>query len=263
MVALADVPLAQAPPPPPPVAADEGRPPPGLLPIEDGRAGWADVPVAEDTLAQREAPAHVLSRYREDPDFTYDRPRAERPSLWSRLWDWVLRTLLDPIFEGATTQAGQWILIFLFLLLLGWGVTRLLRADVGPLFARRDLDGAAGPLLDVDDIAEVDLRIPLADALRDGRFRDAVRFRYLLALQSLDARGALRWSRHKTNREYVREVRESEGSEVANAFAEVTRIFDFVWYGERPVDRARFDRLGPLFDRLGAATEADPQPADA
>ena len=145
--------------------------------------------------------------------------------------------------------------------LLGWGVTRLLRADVGPLFGRKDeaVEAASGELLDVDDISTVDLGSMLARALEDGRLRDAVRFRYLLALQALDGAGAIAWRRDKTNRDYVREARAASG-DLARPFADVTRAFDYVWYGERPVDRARFDRLGDRFDRLDAALrEARPR----
>lgn len=247
-------PAPPAPPPPPPPS--RGHDAPDFGPFFPDSAPEADdlTPLATDSLAPRESPAETLARYRADPDFQYDRPRSERPSLLQRFLDWLGRTFFAPLFAGLATDGGRYLLIALLVVLLGWAVTRLLRADMGPLFARRDVDAAtAGPLLDVEEIAEVDLDALLEEALGRNDFREAVRFRYLLALQTLDLHGAIRWSRHKTNREYVREAREAGGPALADPFADTTRVFDWVWYGERPVDRDRYARLGPLFERLDTA----------
>ena len=236
------------PPPPPPVEGAEWM----ELPTHQGRAPWDDVPLATDTLQPRAIPEEALARYLADSDFQYDRPRAEQPSLFSRFMGWLWSTIFEPLFTGAATAGGRSLLMFAAIVLFGWIVTRLLRADVGPMFSRRDVARAsASPLLDVEDIAEVDVAQLLADALAREDFRDAVRFRYVLALQRLDTRGAIRWERHKTNREYVREARAWDG--LAEPFGEATRLFDFVWYGERPVDRDRYAALTPVFDRLDAA----------
>ncbi|MEM6327357.1 MAG: DUF4129 domain-containing protein [Bacteroidota bacterium] len=252
------------PPPPPPTipprwSKDPSVSPPLPPPID--LSDWRDVPMPADTLTPREAPADLLARYRADPDFAYDRPEAEGPSLWDQLLRWLNRTFFTPIARGVTSQGGLYVLIAVAIALLGWGVTRLLQADSGPLFTRRDVDrSTAGPLLDVEEISEVDLSSLLTEAVTTGDFREAVRYRYLLALQSLDARDAIRWERHKTNREYVLEARTAGGPDLATPFADTTRVFDWVWYGERPVDRARYDRLGPLFDRLDAALTTRTRP---
>ena len=254
LVLLAAASAAAQEPPPPAAPPPEPAEPIEIveIPAAPGATDWDDVPLATDTLQPRAVPQDALARYAADPDFQYDRPRAERPSLLSRIMDWLWRTLFQPILSGAGSEGGQMVLIVAAVLFFGWIVTRLLRADSGTMLARRDVArGAAGPLLDVEDIAEVNVEQLLADALEREDFREAVRFRYVLALQRLDARGAIRWRRHKTNREYVREARAWEG--VAQPFAEATRLFDFVWYGERPVDHARYATLAPVLDRLDAA----------
>ena len=221
--------------------------------------------VPDDTLAARTAPAATLARYRADPAFQYDRPEADRPSLWTLFLRWLKRTVWDPIFENTTAGFRDTVLLLLAALALGWAITRLLRADVGGLFGRRQRadDESVGPLLAVEDIAAVDLGALLARAEADGRWRDAVRFRYLLALQRLAAGGAIAWRIDKTNRDYLAEIRHADGrsgsAPVAPPFARATRVFDYVWYGERALDGATYARLGPTFDRLDDALAPGPR----
>ena len=231
---------AQAPPPP---AAPPPPPPPEV-------ANPFDVPdptpLATDTLRPRPAPPTVEA-YRADPDFQYDRPQAKGPSVWALLWDWVRRTLFEPIRRHTTVSFWEAVLVVVAVGALGWVVSRLVGAGGAGVFAGRRHAGAA-PLLDVEDIAEVDLGARLAAALAGGDLREAVRVRYLLVLQALDAAGAVAWRRDKTNRQYVGEVAASRADLVA-PFRSVTRAFDAVWYGERPVPAALYAELAPLFDR--------------
>lgn len=240
--------------------AQDGPPPPAPPPAPVDEA-WADLGVGEvidpstlarDTLRALAEPDSVLGAYRADPAFQYDSPEAAGPSLWERFWAWVARTFILPVFDNTTASFRQWVLVLLGVVALAWVVTRLLRAEGSGLFGRADRARAeAGPLLDVEDIARADVRSLLDGALVEGDFREAVRYRYLLVLQALDAAGALAWRRDKTNREYLAEVRDHDAAR-ARPFAQATRVFEYVWYGERAVDAARFEALTPLFDGVEA-----------
>ncbi|MEM0963810.1 MAG: DUF4129 domain-containing protein [Bacteroidota bacterium] len=214
-------------------------------------ADSAEVPLATDRITPRDAP-DAIDRYRVDPDFQYADPEAEGASLWDQFWDWVARTFWSPIMESTTADGRQLVIVLLAVLGLGWAVARLLRTGgVGGVFARSEAAPAVG-LLDVEDIAEVDLGSRLREALGVGDYREAVRVRYLSVLQALDETGALAWRQDKTNRQYVAEVAQG-APPLAGPFRQATRVFDAVWYGERPVSESRYHRLTPLFD---AATPA-------
>lgn len=227
-------------------------------------AGAHAQPLPLDTLGARPVPQSVLDAYRADPDYQYDRPDAEGPSLAALAWRWVQRTLLTPLARASQTDAGTWALVALAVAALAWAAARVVRADGGGVFERRHSRAPAiGPLMDVDNLGTVDLAPLLAAALARGHLREAVRYRYLLLLQRLDAAGALAWRRDKTNRDYAHEVGQHASATMADAFADVTRSFDYVWYGERPVDKARYARLDPLWrraERLAEALVARPMP---
>lgn len=206
----------------------------------------ADLPRSADTLRARAVPP-VVDRYRADPDFQYDTPEARGPSLWDRFLRWLAETFLGPIAENTTWGFWQIVLVLIAVGALGWVIARLVSAEGGGVFNRRTASGSA-PLLDVEDIAEVDLGARLGDALDRGDLRQAVRLRYLLVLQALDGAGVLTWRRDKTNRQYVTEVGATR-ADLASPFRAVTRAFDAVWYGERPVSPSLYGRLETLFDQ--------------
>lgn len=196
-----------------------------------------------DSLAARPLPRAVLDAYRADPDFRYEDPAAEGPSLLALLWQWVVREVLEPLWRASQTEGGEWVLGTLAVVGLAWVLARVLRAGPGGVFAR---GGArADVLLDAEVLAAVDLDARLADALAAGHHREAVRWRFLRLLQRLDGAGRLAWRRDKTNLDYVREVREA-------TFAEAVRVFDHVWYGERAVDARRYARLDAVLARAEA-----------
>ncbi len=197
-----------------------------------------------DTLAARPVPTAVLDAYRADPDFRYDHPAAEGPSLLQLFWSWLSREVLQPLADASTTEGGTWVLGALAVVGLAWVLARVLRAGPGGVFSR-DPARAGADLLDADAIAAVDLDARLAEALAGGRHREAVRWRFLRLLQRLDGAGRIAWRRDKTNLDYVREV-------AAAPFADAVRVFDHVWYGERPVDARRYARLDAVLARAEA-----------
>ena len=265
-VLLAAAPVRSQDAPPPEVAAvDTARADAyddPLAPAEDDETAEppsSGVPLDTARVAARPVPQAALDRLRADPAYHYDRRAGERgPSLLERLWDWFVRTYLRPAGEAAFSRPGRDAFVLLALLglvalvlwLVGWS---------GGVFARGDraaADAPGGPLLDAERIEDVDLAGLLSRARAAGRFRDATRYRYLLGLQRLAADGLLAWAPHKTDGEYLRDLRRHDRPALTAAFADAARAFAWVWYGEAPLDAARFARVEALLDRLDGARPA-------
>jgi hypothetical protein len=169
----------------------------------------------------------------------------------------VSRTFFEPLDRHTSPLFWRIFWPVVAALVLAWALVRAFRAGGAGLFARR-ADGPGGEgalLLDADDIAAVDLDALLRAALAERRHRDAVRLLYLLALQALAAGGLVDWQKDKTNRDYLREVRRTAGG-LVRPFDEVTRLFEWVWYGEAAVDDARFAAVRARFDRFSEALDA-------
>ena len=91
---------------------------------------------------------------------------------------------------------------------------------------------------------------PFDEAARyaaQGDARTALRFLYVAALGTLDRRGLIDYEPSKTNWQYLRNLPESD---VREAFAMFTRIFDHTWYGHAPATQADYEQCRSLCDRI-------------
>lgn len=84
----------------------------------------------------------------------------------------------------------------------------------------------------------------LRNAIRSGNYRLAVRYLYLQVLTKLAERKIIEINSNKTNYEYVNEIRKHK---FANEFASLTLQYEYVWYGEYPVDEKLFAQIQGSF----------------
>ena len=84
----------------------------------------------------------------------------------------------------------------------------------------------------------------LRNAIRSGNYRLAVRYLYLQLLTRLSDKRYIEINKNKTNYEYVTELRKHS---FANEFASLTLKYEYVWYGEYPVDQKLFEQLQSNF----------------
>jgi hypothetical protein len=87
----------------------------------------------------------------------------------------------------------------------------------------------------------------LRQAIKNGNYRLAVRYLYLQTLLRLAERKIIEINTNKTNYEYVSEVRKHK---FANEFASLTLKYEYVWYGEYPVDEKLFELLQSSFTQF-------------
>lgn len=95
------------------------------------------------------------------------------------------------------------------------------------------------------DTAELDPLI--RQAIADKNYTLAVRLYYLAILKELHIKGDIAWKKDKTNRTYLREMRENPFFE---PFRNATSIFERVWYGSQSVDERNFTMMQPDFQNL-------------
>ncbi|RKH52609.1 DUF4129 domain-containing protein [Corallococcus aberystwythensis] len=161
-----------------------------------------------------------------------------------------------PLSGGAAANVLVVALVALTLAVLGVVVVSVLRRkreNSGPALEVRTLDAAA--LADKPDHA---LSRPpegwahLADALAaKGEYREAVRNLYLALLSRLHRDGAIHYDETLSNWDYLRAFRGRP--EVKAPFRELTRRFDFAWYGNLPVGAAGYTEFRALTAPLLAA----------
>lgn len=235
-------------------------------------AAVAAAPVPQDPYAH-------LEQVMQDPLFQRWQRRIERPeasSDWSRrleMYTENVRAQTEAFFEwlfaslwggGGTGRPGGgwggagallkwigWALAALVVLLIVLVVVKLVReARAAPSRAtltREQLRAAldAGEALAADSDAWVEEAQRLAD---EQDLRRAYRAMYLALLAGLHRARRIDFRRSRTNWVYVDHYRGADDER--QSFADLTRRFDDVWYGQRPPARESFGGVREQVDAL-------------
>ena len=129
--------------------------------------------------------------------------------------------------------------------LFGYLVYRLFLSNSS--FLSRNRKNIASDIAVVEEENASDPDSLLRNAIRNGNYRLAVRYLYLQALQRLSEKKFIEINSNKTNYEYVTEVRRHK---FANEFASLTLQYEYVWYGEYPVDERLFEQIQGSFTQF-------------
>ena len=207
---------------------------------------WATV--GDDTVAVRAVRYDhaAIAALQANPDHDYDRSLHVENLLWDRLMRW-LQEMLRKVFGS---KAGSlvfsnlhWaVLIIAVILLLLFLRKRLFHSVFTPEA------GTPRQVMAIEeDIEKLDLDRLLAKAEGEGHWRTALRYQYLKVLRRLIDEGRIEWQPRYTDREYLRQLKDP--AERAS-FSEISFLFKWAWYGNAPMDEARYRKLSPAFVEL-------------
>lgn len=88
-------------------------------------------------------------------------------------------------------------------------------------------------------------------AAKKKNYRLATRYIYLKSLKHLSKKEIIKWNYDKTNSEYLNEINNQTTKAL---FKEASYIYDYVWYGDFPIDEVDFNQNQQLFNQLNQAS---------
>jgi hypothetical protein len=193
-----------------------------------------------------------VEEYQTKREFRYDET-VQISSWWEEFKSWLYQLwfkFLELLFgamdssgvSGFISQLAPYLLLLFFMGVMVW-IALKFGAGSNPGNEIR----VAGLTNDELLLQRRDLHALAAEALSRQDYRLAVRYRYLEALQLLMHRKLIDWKSFKTNRDYLLEL---QGNVLQAPFSEVTRIYNFVWYGHFELDEATFVDLESSFHRI-------------
>ncbi|MAX71004.1 MAG: hypothetical protein CL868_00100 [Cytophagaceae bacterium] len=122
----------------------------------------------------------------------------------------------------------------------------LLQNPVSSVFKTEDKDIEGFSYVE-EDIKQVDFDKLIKKALKENNYRLATRYMYLKSLKVLANKKIIEWHYEKTNSDYLNEIKNSD---TKNLFKRVSYIYDYVWYGEFPIDETKFIKNKEDFNAL-------------
>ena len=209
----------------------------------------------DDTTIQKQLITEEdLKAYKTDDDFNYTEVVAEE-SFLDKAYRWlqnILRKFWESIF-GVGTATGFLYFIFRVLpyLLLGFLLFLLIRfflkVNSNNLITKAKEKGSILFTEEEQIIKNEDIPALIEEAVKQKNYRLAIRYYYLLSLKNLTEDESILWQPQKTNEDYIKEI---EKDHLKVGFKKITKIYDYVWYGEFNVDALKFEALRLPFENL-------------
>jgi hypothetical protein len=196
-------------------------------------------------LRQPPAAAARLDELRRQRAFDYreaapvnDAPSSAWDRFWSSFFRW-LRRQFSWLDKYSYDGFWRWLIYGLLAAAVVFVVLKLLEVDLTRAFGRAPRRAALDYETLSEDIHDVDFPSQLRDAEAAGNLRLATRLGYLALLKQLSDGSLIEWQPNKTNQTYLRELA-CQRPALRPAFAELTRQFEYVWYGELPLTPAQY-----------------------
>ncbi len=175
----------------------------------------------------------LLEKYKNDPEFDYDGGPEESEDWITKIKNWInqqlaiLRssttysTLLDYLYYGLMIAA-------LILIIRG-----LIKADRRGLLFGKINSNEIKMIESEEDISQINFDDLIAAAAERKDYKLAVRYLFLKSLKLLSEKELIELRNNKTNHQYLSEIKNNR---ISNAFQIATSRFEWIWYGDFPVD---------------------------
>ena len=176
---------------------------------------------------------NLLDKYKNDPEFDYDGGPKEAEDWISKIRNWInqqlaiLRssktysTLLDYLYYGLMIAA-------LILIIRG-----LIKADRRGLLFGKINSNEIKMIESEEDISQFNFDELITAAAERKDYKLAVRYLFLKSLKLLSEKELIELRNNKTNHQYLSEIKNHR---ISSAFQIATSRFEWIWYGDFPVD---------------------------
>ncbi|MGN6395494.1 MAG: DUF4129 domain-containing protein [Mucilaginibacter sp.] len=190
----------------------------------------------------------AINKYRTDEDFNYNGPGTGKPTLWKIFWDWVWDHITR-LFRGIPYGGKilEYLLIGGSVAFLAYVIFKSLGLDPIRLWRGEAAKVAVPYSESLEDIHGIDFDAEVEKALTQHNYRLAVRLLYLKCLKQLSDKKLIQWEIDKTNTAYLYELKNGEQR---RAFSLLTNRFEYVWYGNFPINQQAFADIDLLFQNF-------------
>lgn len=170
-----------------------------------------------------------------DKDFDYSMPNEpEKARDLSKWYAFVQKVILF-----FTNGFGKIILLLLLAIVIIAVVFKIVQLNGHVLFAKSDKKIVANGNELADDFVPENWEQTIQSAINSGNYRLAMRHLYRYLLFQMQEKGVIAYQVSKTNYQYVYEL---TGTQLYKPFVQLTREYEYAWYGGFDIVQAHFDQ---------------------
>lgn len=205
-------------------------------------------------LIQKKFDVKSIEKYKSDKEFDYTEPTEKlEPTLLEKVFFWLKKQLLRFLEWVFGVKYAKGILATI-LTALPYVVAGLVLFLLIKFFIKTN---SKSPILfsnnksiinfseDEKLLQNADLDALIKKAISDNDYRLAVRFLYLKTLKQLTDKKLVVWEQQKTNEDYTNEI---TSTQLKKTFENITRVYDFVWYGNFQINKVQFNTINLDFE---------------
>ncbi|MGB5556091.1 MAG: DUF4129 domain-containing protein [Flavobacteriaceae bacterium] len=206
------------------------------------------------SLQVQKIEANDLQQYRDNDEFDYEVLKQDQ-TWWDDFKSW-LGNLLIQFFEwifGVEKAAGFLqvffrIIPYLLLALLVFILIKFfLNVNANALLQAKKNQALVSLSEEEHIIKNEDIQQLIQQALQEKNYRLAIRYYYLYILQIMGDKEIIVWELQKTNYDYLNEI---DREELKRPFGNITRWYDYIWYGNFDIDEPKYKRAEREFESL-------------
>jgi len=132
-----------------------------------------------------------------------------------------------------TAGVGKTAFYAIAIIIIAVALYFILKAQRSNVVSFGQFDKQNNPSFIIEDIKGINFQEKIKEAMDKKWYQQVVRLYYLYCLQVLDNMGSIKYSKHKTNHDYLYEI---GNLEVKESFLFLTNFFEFAWYGKAHVE---------------------------
>ncbi len=198
-------------------------------------------PATADSVHYRPIEAETLDRIRSAVD--YPDAAQENLGLWARLWEWLGLDQLNLMPGYLPLNVLFWLLV---VVLIGLLILLVFRREFGGFLKRSPAAAGFSHGMKGENGGKYVPPDPEA-LLASGDYREAVRLLMQDVLLNLNRAGIITLHSNKTDVDYRREIRDKE---IKKLFTDISRLYEYSWYGGFEPGRHQLERAIRIWKEL-------------
>lgn len=191
---------------------------------------------SSEEIIYRSVPDSVSSRLKKTEEFEY----ANDPRYW------VKEERRESSFNWNSLGFGVQLFMYGLLAFAICFIVYKLVTNNNLFYSKSKKITPAGTVDDLD-ISDENIDQKITEAINLGNLRLATRLLYIKSLKLLDSRGLIRFHPQATNYDYLKQVRQHR---ISGDFGWVTKIYEYVWYGEFTLSEQQFQIVKNRFETI-------------
>ena len=189
----------------------------------------------------------ILEKYKNDPDFNYEGSPMQAEDWITKIKNWINQQLA--LLRSSKIYSAFWDyfyygLMFIALILIVRGI--ILADRRGVLFGRIDSNEIKFTE-EAEDIERLDFDELISASIFNKQYKLAIRYLFLKSLKLLSDKNIIDLRNNKTNYQYLSEIKNNQ---IAASFRNTADGFEWIWYGDFPVDDDIMKSLQKDFNQL-------------